>query len=259
MKQAVLGLGVLSSSIFFSACSSAPPPSPGTGGPTVTTTCSEADTSPGGSCYPTDDIGTGSRSSFSPNATAGQRIANFAFTGYPIGDTTKITTGTTQTIHLADFYNKDGAATFAGTPIKLIHLTVAAVWCGPCNEETDFISGANWTGYNTGGASFAKELAPLGVVFVQAISDGATPGTGATISDLNNWINHHQNDFPTMVDPGVQNLGVFFDGAAVPFNMNIDARSMEILSSELGFDTNMNNTIKTQVLPFVNNPATVKQ
>ena len=251
MKQAVLGLGVLSSSIFFGACSSAPPPSPGQGGPTVTTLCSDADKSPGGTCYPVDDIGTGSRSSFSANGTSGQRIANFAFTGYPTTDTTLLTTGTPGTIHLANFYNPDGKATIGGTPIKLIHLTVAAVWCGPCNEETDFISGGNWTGANTGGASFAKELAPLGVVFVQALSDGPTFGTGATINDLNSWITHHQNDFTSVVDPGIQNLGVFFDGAAVPFNMNIDARSMEILSTELGFDTNMDNTIKTQVLPWI--------
>ena len=61
-----------------------------------------------------------------------------------------------------------------------------------------------------------------------------TAGTGATITDLNNWVTHHQSDFPSMLDPGVQNLGIFFAGAAVPFNMNIDARSMEILSSELG-------------------------
>jgi hypothetical protein len=252
MKQAVLGLGVVSSSIIFGACSSAPLPDPGTKGPTVQTQCSAADQNPSGTCYPIDDIGTGARSSFSSNGTPGQRIANFAFTGYPTADTTLLTPGTPSTIHLANFYNPDGkSATFAGTQIKLIHLTVAAVWCGPCNEETDFISGGNWTGANTGGASFAKELAPDGVVFVQAISDGATPGIGATINDLNNWINHHQSDFPEMVDPGVQNLGVFFDGAAVPFNMNIDARSMEILSTELGFDTNMNNTIKNQVLPWI--------
>jgi hypothetical protein len=91
---------------------------------------------------------------------------------------------------------------------------------------------------------------------VQALSDGPTFGTGATITDLNNWVTHHQNDFTTMVDPGIQNLGVFFDGAAVPFNMNIDARSMEILSTELGFDTAMDNTIKNQVLPWIDaNPA----
>ena len=41
--------------------------------------------------------------------------------------------------------------------------------------------------------------------------------------------------------------------------MNIDARSMEILTTDVGFDTAMNTTIKTQILPFVNNSATVKQ
>ena len=282
MKQAVVGLGVLSSSLFFAACSSAPPPSPGQTGPTVTTQCSDADKSPGGVCYPTQDIGTGARSSLtSANGTSGQRIANFAFTGYAVNDTSVVTTGTTTTIHLANFYNPDGKATVGGVPIKVIHLTVAAVWCNPCNEETDFISGGNWTGANAStttctqdsdcagvpgmqyclpngsqsamvcSASFAKELAPLGVVFLQALSDGQTFGVGATISDLDKWINHHKNDFSTVVDPGIQNLGVFFDGAAVPFNMNIDARSMEILSSELGFDTNMNNTIKNQVLPWI--------
>ena len=285
MKQAVR-LGVLSP-LFFAACSSAPPQNVGQPGPTITTSCSDADKSPGGTCYPTQDIGTGARSSLaSANATPGQRIANFAFTGYPVSDTTVVTPGTTSTIHLANFYNPDGKATVGGTPIKLIHLTVAAVWCGPCNEETDFISGGNWTGANTSSttcatdndcsatpatpyclpngassamvcaASFAKELAPLGVVFVQALSDGPTFGTGATISDLNSWVTHHKNDFTSMVDPGIQNLGVFFDGAAVPFNMNIDARSMEILSTELGFDTGMDQTIKNQVLPWINkNPA----
>jgi len=176
-----------------------------------------------------------------------------------VTDTNLVTPGTATSIHLAQYYNPNGLATISGAPIKLIHLTVAAVWCQPCNEETDFISGANWTGYNTGNASFAKELAPLGVVFVQALSDGPTYGTGANLNDLNKWVTNHQNDITTMLDPGVQNLGVFFDAAAVPFNMNIDARTMEILSSEVGFDTNMNNTIKNQILPFVNNPNTVKK
>jgi hypothetical protein len=258
MKQAVLvGLGALSP-LLFAACSSAPPPDPGTKGPTVQTECSTADQSPGGACYPTSDIGTGARSSFTANGTPGQRIENFAFTGYGVTDTTLVTPGTPGTVHLANFYNPDGKTTIGGTPIKLIHLTVAAVWCGPCNDETDFISGGNWTGTNSSvpPAAFAKELAPLGVVFVQALSDGPTFGTGATITDLNNWVTHHASDFTSMVDPGIQNLGVFFDGAAVPFNMNIDARSMEILSTELGFDTAMDNTIKNQVLPWIDaNPA----
>jgi hypothetical protein len=252
MKQAALG--VLGSSILL-ACSASVPQDPGQPAPTVQTTCSDANKNAFGDCYPSSDIGVGARTNFSATGTSGQRIANFAFTGYPATDTTQVTPGTPTTINLAKYYNPDLKpipGVIGGVPVKVIHLTVAAVWCGPCNEETDFISGANWTGQNPApSASFATELAPLGVVFVQALSDGAVVGTGATITDLNSWITHHANDFTSMLDPGVQNLGVFFDAAAVPFNMNIDARSMEILSSEVGFDTQMDLTIKNQVLPWI--------
>ena len=255
MKHTAVALGFLSSSVLF-ACSASVPPDPGQPGPTVTTSCADGDKNPFGVCYPTSDIGTGARTNFSANGTAGQRIANFAFTGYAGADTNVLTAGTPTTIHLANYYNPDLQPipnVIGGTPVKLIHLTVAAVWCNPCNQETDFISGANWTGANKAGAAFAKELAPLGVVFIQALSDGPVVGTGATMNDLNSWINKHQNDFTSMLDPGVQNLGVFFDAAAVPFNMNIDARSMEILSSEVGFDTQMDLTIKNQILPWIDN------
>jgi hypothetical protein len=54
-----------------------------------------------------------------------------------------------------------------------------------------------------------------------------------------------------MLDPGNQNLGVFFDAAAIPFNANIDARTMEILSTDVGFDEQLDQTIKTTYLPLV--------
>ncbi len=267
MKHVVVAFGGLVSAMFF-GCSSAPPQDPGLPGPTQTTDCETSQLNGYGVCYPTSDVGTGARSGLTTTANPGNRIANFAFTGYPATDVTPLVANgqpaSTKTIHLGDYYDpqqKGIQGIIGGVPIKLIHLTVAAVWCGPCNEETDFVAGSNYTGANTANASFAAELAPLGVVFVQAIDDGPVVGTGATLNDLNTWISatHHNNDFTTMVDPGNQNLGVFFDAAAVPFNANIDARSMEILSTEVGFDTNLNNTIKQKYLPFVSNPATVKQ
>jgi hypothetical protein len=256
MKHVVLvAVGGVVSSLFF-GCSSAPPGDPGIQPPSVTTDCNDADMNGYGVCYPSADIGTKSRTGFTSNSIPGNRIQNYAFTGYPGTDTNLITTGSPVTVHLGQYYDpaQQGVpGIIGGVPIKLIHLTVAAVWCGPCNEETDFISGANYTGANTGNASFATELAPLGVVFVQALDDGAVAGVGATMNDLNSWITHHQNDFTSMVDPGNMNLGVFFDAAAVPFNMNIDARSMEILTADVGFDTTMDLTIKNQVLPWINN------
>ena len=246
MKQALLGLSVLSSLLLFTACSAAPPQDPGPTPPVQTQGCDVTQQNSYGVCYPTVDIGTGVRA----GQVSGSRLSNFAFTGYAASDTNVLAAGSTKTIRLADYYDpqqKGVPGVIGGVPIKIIHVVVSAVWCNPCNEETDFLSGANWTGANTTGTSWAKELAPLGVVFVQALDDGAITGTGATVTDLNNWINHHQNDFTTTLDPGNQNLGVFFDAAAIPFNMNIDARSMEILSGEVGFDTSLDQAIKTWV------------
>jgi hypothetical protein len=255
MKQVIVVVGGLVSSLFV-ACSAAPPPDPGVKSPTSTQTCDATQQNGYGVCYPTTNIGTSVRT----GTVSGSTIQDYAFTGYTTTDLTKIdtATATTKTIHLADYFDpqrKGVTGIIGGVPIKIIHLTVAALWCGPCNEETDFIAGANYTGANTGNASFATELAPLGVVFVQAIDDGPVVGTGATLTDLNTWIARHNNDFPTMVDPGNANLGVFFSAAAIPFNMNIDARTMEILSADVGFDTAMDTTIKGTYLPLVDKLA----
>jgi hypothetical protein len=254
MKHVVIvAFGGLVASVV--ACSSAPPPDPGVNGPTITQNCSPTDLNGYQVCYPNQDIGTTARS----GQVAGNRISNFAFTGYQATDTTMLATSSTKTVHLGDFYDpqqKGVPGIIGGVPIKIIHLVVSAVWCNPCNQETDFVTGANFTGANTGGASFATELAPLGVVFVQALDDGPSVGTGATITDLNTWITNHKNNITTFLDPGNANLGVFFDAAAIPFNMNIDARSMEILSADVGFDTGLDSTIKSKWIPWINaNPA----
>ncbi len=247
MKHVVVAFGALVSSFAF-ACGSTPVGDPGNPVPTVTQDCSASDKNPYGVCYPTTDIGTGVRSGQSASAIPGQHINNFAFTGYSAANAADVlTTGSTKTVHLGDYFDPQGKLGASGSGIKIIHLVVSAVWCGPCNQETDFVTGANYTGANTAGAAWAKELEPQGVVFVQALDDGAVVGVGATITDLNGWIGHHQNDITTFVDPNNSNLGVFFDAAAIPFNMNIDARTMEILSAEVGFDTNGDTAIKQWV------------
>ena len=38
-----------------------------------------------------------------------------------------------------------------------------------------------------------------------------------------------------MLDPGLQNLGGFFNAAAVPWNTDIDVRTMEMLTSGEGW------------------------
>jgi hypothetical protein len=258
MKHLLFAFGAVAvNSLLFFGCSSGAPPDPGVNPPNQTTDCAATDKNAYGACYPTSDIGTKARTGV--NGIAGNRIANYAFTGYPAADTNALVPdGTTKTVRLGDYYDPDQKGipgVIGSVPIKIIHLVVSAVWCNPCNQETDLVSGANFSGANPNGTSWAKELAPLGVVFVQALDDGAVTGVGATLNDLNSWINHHGVNFTDVLDPNNQNLGVFFDAAAIPFNANIDARSMEILSSEVGFDTNGDTAIKTWVNWVGSHPA----
>jgi hypothetical protein len=42
-----------------------------------------------------------------------------------------------------------------------------------------------------------------------------------------------------MLDPGLHNLGGFFDQNAIPWNADIDVRTMEILTSAVGAEDPM--------------------
>lgn len=179
-----------------------------------------AEKNPAGDCYPTANQGYNPRK----GTIAGNRIPNFKFVGYRSLDLKKApSSGPTETIPLSDFYDPKA------TKYRILRLIVGSVWCGPCNQEADFIVQNNLPG----------DLATQGVVFIQALADGPVVGTGATLLDLQGWIDKHQSNYTSVLDPQVKNLGVFFPSSAVPFNATIDTRSMEILSVELGFSTQM--------------------
>jgi hypothetical protein len=145
--------------------------------------------------------------------TPGSIIENFKFFGYPDADESK----GLQTIALADFYDP------CEKRYKLLHLSVAAVWCVPCNEETVAFVAAK------------AQLDAEKVVLAQALSDGPTKNVPATTGDLKYWITENQSNFTEMLDPNLANLGVFFDAAAVPWNADIDPRTMEILDDGTGY------------------------
>ncbi len=166
---------------------------------------------PDGIPYPTPTAGYGIDAR--KGKTAGSIISNFLFFGYPNADESK----GLQRIALADFYDP------CGKRYKLLHLSVAAVWCEPCNEET---------------LAFVASKAQLDsekVVLAQALSDGPTKNVPATTADLNYWVSENKSNFTEMLDPNLANLGVFFDAAAVPWNADIDPRTMEILDDGTGY------------------------
>jgi hypothetical protein len=65
------------------------------------------------------------------------------------------------------------------------------------------------------------------------------------VSDLNYWIQDHSSNFTEMLDPGLANLGGFFNAAAIPWNSDIDVRTMEMLDSSEGWAGD----VQTEVAP----------
>jgi hypothetical protein len=169
------------------------------------------DSNPYGVAYPAPAGGYGHTPR--TGSTPGSIIENFKFLGYLNGDSTKPLT----TISLADYYDP------CVKTYKLIHLSVAAVWCVPCNDETSDLVAGN------------SALVAEGVVLLQALDEGAVQGTPATVSDLNYWINEHESNFTEMLDPGLHNFGGFFNAGAIPWNADVDPRTMELLDSSDGY------------------------
>ena len=168
---------------------------------------------PDGVAYPNPSGGYGHTPR--SGSTPGSVIQNFKFNGRLAGSS-KVTT-----ISLADYYDP------CNKRHKILHLAVAAVWCQPCDQETTAIVADL--------SSSSSVLKASEIVFIQALDDGPTAGTPATLSDLNYWIQSHSSNFTEMLDPGLQNLGGFFNAAAVPWNTDIDVRTMEMLTSGEGW------------------------
>jgi hypothetical protein len=195
------------------ATSSGLPPPPtdatGDGGSAVTPAPTSAALNPDGFPYPSPPYGRNARSGTTP----GSRMRNFAYLGYRNGDPSQ----GLQTIAMIDYYDP------CGKRYKLIHLSVAAVWCTPCNEETAAMVLAK------------SDIDANQVLMLQALDDGPVLNVGATPGDLDRWVARYKPTFTEMLDPGLTNLGGFFAAAEVPWNCDIDPRTMEILDQSTGW------------------------
>ncbi len=173
------------------------------------------DVNPYGAPYPTPSSGYGHVAR--NGTTPGSILQNFKFYGFvdgavPSPDKMSI-------VSLADYYDP------CNKTYKMIHLTAAAVWCGPCNQETDAIVAAK------------SDLASKGIVTLQILFDGASMGTPVYQATLESWIRLHSSNFTEMLDSELldPNLGGFFNTAFIPWNADIDPRTMEMLDQAEGF------------------------
>jgi hypothetical protein len=160
--------------------------------------------------YPAGPYGTGL------NAT----IENFGFLGWrdPVAaayDETKL-----EQVHLAEFYNPDGRSN-----TKLIWINASAVWCSVCKSEMTQIRDDQVH------ASFG----PRGVQMIVTLFEDNKSGPAKPL-DLHNWGSDKgfSIDYPLLLDPGFK-LGTFFTSDATPLNMLVDARTMRVVDSQMGY------------------------
>jgi hypothetical protein len=196
------------------------------------------ESNPVGEACPTTNIG----------HTTHTRIANLKFQGYKANGTNVLApTGTLTTISLCDFYNPTGK----NGNYKILHIAGAALWCGPCSVETSGISGYDGSRNAPG---VAADLAPLGVVFVQVLFQGDSHTTPASVKDLEVWMNGHQSNFTSGIDPFAAAFHEFTDGNNLPWNADIDLRSMEILGASIGASSSLEDDMKALLAKQSNTP-----
>lgn len=181
---------------------------PGVGGDGEGAAAAAPDANPQGVAYPTDSIGTHPRQGSKP----GDRIQNFKFMGYPDGDESK----GLQPISLANFFDP------TGNNFKLIHIQASGSWCVHCKNEIKAVT------------PIKAELDKRKVAWIVSLAEGDILGTAATQADLDQWMQSYKPPYTHLLDPGNHNLGPFYDDAALPWNGNISAKTMEILSAGVG-------------------------
>lgn len=166
------------------------------------------DVNPYGQAYPTDNLGTNPRQGKTP----GNRIPNYKFMGYPDGDMSK----GLQPVSLAQFFDPEARK------YKLLHISASATWCVYCREEIQTV------------APMKAKLDERKVAWLVSLAEGPASGVPSTKDDLDKWMKNFSPPYTHVWDPGNKNFGPFYDAAALPWNCNINAKTMEILASGVG-------------------------
>lgn len=170
------------------------------------------DKNPYGVQYPSENLGYTARSGNRP----GNRIQNFKFLGYPDADKSK----GLQPVSLAQYFDPEGRK------YKLIHIVASAVWCPPCQAEAEMVT------------PLKDKFEAKKIVWLVSLVEGPVRGKPSVQKDLDGWIAQFKSPYTHWLDPGNAKFGPFYDIAAIPWNANVNAETMEILSSKTGAPAN---------------------
>ncbi len=160
---------------------------------------------PYGVPYPTANIGTDVRA----GSRKGSVIANLSFTGYVPS------ASGTSTVQLVDLFDPQGKTH------GIVALLLASGWDVVSKNMMQTLQGSGL---------------PTRVAVVSVLGEGKTAGTPATLANLTSW--RTQVGIPQawfLLDPSFNAFpNALYDKTAVPAVIILDARTMEIVSAELG-------------------------
>jgi hypothetical protein len=217
-KRAVVLAAALACASSVAGCSHSPDEFPDPDLPAVPT-------NPDGLPYPTDHIGSVKHSP----GHSGDRIPNLTFRAYRDG-----VAGGLQTISLAEFYDPQMKRN------KVLDIQVAATWCAICDDELSHT------------VQDKDALLAQGIVFLEVVLSGETAGKGPSLAEMTEWVERHQTNFPSAIDVRGRRLGALgVNTLAVPYDIVIDTRSMEILDSSVGAPADVS-TYYLEAVKFVN-------
>ena len=248
------------SSLALVACSSGSTAG-GIDAPTSSDAGTACETNPYGECYPSTDLGTNKAdfgASSGARRAAGSTMRNMKWYGYRAGSFARDVANPDaplKLVSLAELYDPKGTLGY-----KVIHLVASSRWCSACNQETKQFLVPN-----------AADDKAKGIVVLQTMNDGLRQGNPATAKDIEGWalstgifVPNTSNAgtvstegtmlFHLVLDANNANLGPFFDAAAVPWNGWLDARTMEIIDYDLGFDSTGSADAKALKYVTVNPP-----
>lgn len=170
-------------------------------------------TNPDGVPYPSDRLGGAQRAA----GRAGDRIPNFTFQAYVDGDRA----AGLKTISLADYFDPTQKRH------KVLDLQVAATWCAVCSS----VASAT--------VPVKERLREEGVVFLEVIVAGNSSTTGPSLGEVDAWMARHSSNLTTAIDVRGRRLaGIGINREAVPYDLLVDTRTMEILDSSVGAPLN---------------------
>ncbi len=108
-----------------------------------------------------------------------------------------------------------------GLRYNLLHVIAIFMWCPHCNNET----------YNL--ATIAGWQASQRVAVIQIAMQGYD-SAAPTWSDVQKWAPDHDVAFPVLMDGQGAQLGKYFPVSAVPVNIVVNPRTMEVLAVDVG-------------------------